>query len=215
MVQRFIIVRTIVLATIVSACGGGASDSTLTSPLPTVTSVTVTGTVSVGGSAQITATATLSNGKTLNVTSQSTWQSSNTTVATVSPNNGYVTDVGLGAVVMSATYAGVSGQETLTFNSPPGLPQLDIIPGPNATLSAGQSLQLTVTAGWQGVTLDVTDLVAWSVQPGVTVSSTGLLTILPSFVVCNQAQAVPAPCPTTVKVSYVGASNSTTFFVTP
>src|SRR5579862_7538235 len=100
MTKRLTLLRTIVLATIVSACGSGASDSRVTSPLPTVGSVTVTGTVTLGSSAQITATATLSNGTTQNVTSQSTWQSSNATVATVSPNNGYVTDVGLGVVVM-------------------------------------------------------------------------------------------------------------------
>jgi hypothetical protein len=90
-------VLAVVLATVLYGCGSGSSGSTPTSSTspssgsPTsVTSVAVTGTVALGGSAQFNATATLSNGKTQDVTSQSTWQSSNTTVATVSPNNGSV-----------------------------------------------------------------------------------------------------------------------------
>ena len=60
---------------------------------PTLQSIAVsptTGSVAPAGTIQMTATGTFDDGSTSNVTSKSTWQSSDTTVATVGPNNGLV-----------------------------------------------------------------------------------------------------------------------------
>jgi len=92
------------------ACGSSTSPST-------VSMVAVTGTVSaVGATSQFVATATLSTGTTQDVTGQSTWQSSNTAVATVNPT-GLVTGVGVGTAQITATYQSVSGVDNLTISA--------------------------------------------------------------------------------------------------
>ena len=78
---------------------------------PTVTSVTVTGTTSfteAGARAQLSARATLSNGATDDRTSTATWQSDNTTVATVS-SQGMVTVLASGDTAITATVSDVRG----------------------------------------------------------------------------------------------------------
>ena len=78
-------------------------------PAPTVSSVIVSGAPpTVGATAPFSATANLSNGTSQAVTSQATWNSSNTSVATVS-NTGLVTGVGVGIADITATYQGASG----------------------------------------------------------------------------------------------------------
>src|SRR5882757_1467712 len=60
---------------------------------PTLQSVAVTpatGSVAPAGTLQMTATGTFDDGSTSNVTSKSTWQSSDSTVATVGASNGLV-----------------------------------------------------------------------------------------------------------------------------
>ena len=102
----------------VMSCGGGGggtptTPSNTTPPPPAVTlgSVTVTAPASsakVGDSAQFTATAVMSNSTTQTVTTQSSWQSSNTTVATVTVT-GMVAAVGAGEADIRATYQSVTG----------------------------------------------------------------------------------------------------------
>jgi hypothetical protein len=100
-----------------TGCGGdhpapaapGAPSGSSTQPaVASVTGLSVSGSPpEVGTTAQYTATATLSNGTTQNVTTQSTWQSSNTAVATVSAS-GVATGMGLGIADVRATYQGVT-----------------------------------------------------------------------------------------------------------
>ena len=79
----------------------------------TITTISVTGGApDVGSSAQFTATATVSGGALEDVTSSATWSSSNTAVATVS-STGLVTSVGSGTAVISATFSGVAGAESI------------------------------------------------------------------------------------------------------
>ena len=59
---------------------------------PTLQSISVsptTGSVAPAGTIQMTATGTFDDGSTSNVTSQSSWQSSDSTVATVGTNSGW------------------------------------------------------------------------------------------------------------------------------
>jgi hypothetical protein len=104
---------TVFIAATAVACA--KSSSPPTTPSASVTSITVTGSAPlVGLTAQLTATATLSGGATQNVTSQATWQSSNTSLATVN-NAGVVTGVAPGDVDVTATYQSVAGRARLTI----------------------------------------------------------------------------------------------------
>ena len=106
----------VAVAWVVSCGGGGGTPTTpsnTTPPPPAVTlgSVTVTApapAAKVGDSAQFTATAVMSNSTTQTVTTQSSWQSSNTAVATVTAN-GMVAAVGAGEADIRATYQSVTG----------------------------------------------------------------------------------------------------------
>jgi hypothetical protein len=78
---------------------------------PTVSSVTVTGNSSfteAGARSQFTATATMSDGTTEDRTNTATWQTDNTTVATVS-SQGLVTVLASGDTAITATVADVRG----------------------------------------------------------------------------------------------------------
>jgi hypothetical protein len=78
---------------------------------PTVSSVTVTGASSfteAGVRSQFTARATMSDGTTVDRTDSATWQTDNTTVATVSPQ-GMVTILASGDTAITATVADVRG----------------------------------------------------------------------------------------------------------
>jgi len=79
-----------------------------------VSSLAIGGTLTFttpGQTAQLTALATLSDSTTRDVTSQALWQSSNTSVATVS-SSGLVTTVATGVSTISATYQQISSAVT-------------------------------------------------------------------------------------------------------
>ena len=105
-----------------SGGGGGSTPTTPTTPTaPTVTGVTVlapTGSATPGQTAQFIATANLSNGTTQTVTSQATWQSSNTSIATVT-SGGLVTAIAAGQAEIRATYQSVTGTAGVTVVAPP------------------------------------------------------------------------------------------------
>ncbi len=108
----------VVLATVVSACGGDKTPTAATPPPPaavTVTSIAVTGldAIRTGFFSDYTATATMSNGTTQNVTSTATWTSS-TGNATVDAN-GRLTGQTHGSTVMTATSQGRSGTKTVSI----------------------------------------------------------------------------------------------------
>ena len=85
----------------------GSIALTVQAPLLPV-SVTITGAAAPAASFQLTATARLSDGSTVDVTSVSTWTSSVTATAAVSPT-GFVTVFAKGPVEFQATYQGVAG----------------------------------------------------------------------------------------------------------
>jgi len=91
-----------------AACGSTPSSPT------SVSTLSVTGAApAVGASAQFSAMATSASGTVTDVTTLSTWTSSNTAVAIVTPS-GLVSSIASGPVVISATYSGVAGSESIT-----------------------------------------------------------------------------------------------------
>ena len=87
--------------------------------VPTISSVTVTGTSSFTavGQSQLTARATLSDGNTEDRTSTATWQTANAIVATVS-SQGLVTVLASGDTSISATVSDVRGSMAIAVRIP-------------------------------------------------------------------------------------------------
>jgi hypothetical protein len=115
--------RSFVLLTVgllaAARCGSsGGGSTTPTPPTATIVSVTVTGAGSptAGDTVQLTATANFSDGTAQVVTAQATWDSSNTSIATVSAS-GLATFVAQGAVDLRATYKSVAGSAHVTVGS--------------------------------------------------------------------------------------------------
>ena len=107
------------IATVVLfALTGGACTDMPTLPSSTINSLTITGTAPViGATSQYSATAVLATSPDVqNVTSLATWQSANTTVATVS-KSGVVTGVAAGTTTVTATYNGTTVSAGVTIHS--------------------------------------------------------------------------------------------------
>ena len=110
-------------ATITATSEGQSGTSAITVVHMPVASVTVTpasGTVSAGSSLQLTATPKDANGNPL-VGRTVTWQSSNTSAATVN-GSGLVSGVAAGSATITATSEGQSGTSAITV-TPPGTQQ--------------------------------------------------------------------------------------------
>jgi hypothetical protein len=127
-----------------------SSSSSTTSPSPaTVSSVAVSGIASlsnIGQTVQLTATATFSDGTTQNVTATATWQSSNSSVATVS-SGGLVTAVTSGTVTMTATFQGKAGTATVPISITSSSRNTM-----SATIDGTSWVAITVSAAKGGVT---------------------------------------------------------------
>ncbi len=109
------VLATLVLGVSISACGG----SSATSPSPTVTAVTVSGSFvsAIGERRQLTATASLSNGTKQDVPASATWTlGAGATGITVS-SAGMVTAQGFGSGDVVATYQGRSGVFSVVVGS--------------------------------------------------------------------------------------------------
>ena len=163
------------------ACGGGGGGHTNPSPSqPTLSSITVApGTFNLHvalDTQQMAATGHYSDGSTKDLTSSVTWNSSSSTVASISAS-GLVTPASAGTANISASSGSVSGSTSVTVI---GIAGAYIEPsGP--TLSFGGSpatAQLATNVFWtDGKTKDVTTDTTWSSSDeGVaTVSSAGLV----------------------------------------
>jgi len=97
-----------------------------------------------------------------NVSSQATWQSSNTSVATVVAG-GLVTALGPGTTSLTATYQGISVSDTLTVLRDSDLLALTIL-SCSAQLLVGQTVDCAVTMTTTGPStgLNVASKAAWS-----------------------------------------------------
>jgi trimeric autotransporter adhesin len=103
-----------------SAYSGVSGNATLTVTAPALTQLTVSpasASLALGTGLQLTAIGTYTDGSTQNLTNSATWNSSNTSTASVS-SNGMVTSNAQGPATIIATYAGVSGNASLTVTAP-------------------------------------------------------------------------------------------------
>ena len=122
-----IVAGALIAGTMLTSCSGNSSaPSPNPTPTPTptptpnnpaVNTVVVTSSQTSPTSYQLNANARLSDGSSRDVTTAAQWQSSNTSVAQVSPA-GTVTVMGSGRVDMRATYENVTGSVGLTVTMP-------------------------------------------------------------------------------------------------
>ncbi len=141
-------------------------------------SITVSGGASLaaGLTEQLAAQGTYSDKTTQDLTSQSTWQSSDATLATIS-STGLLTTLKPGNVVITATSGSVSGTLFVTVSTST-LTSIKIS-APSQSLSSGATEQLTATGTYSdNSTQNLTSQVIWqSTDPTIaTISSTGVLT---------------------------------------
>jgi uncharacterized protein YjdB len=178
----------------------------------TVTDATLTGLavtpdrplLVTGTSQQMAATATFSDGTTLDVTAQSTWASSDTTVASISNaagGQGLVSALKPGQATLSATLGGLTGGTTLTVSSA-ALMSIAVAP-------AGPSLPLGVTQSFTAMGLfadgsmqDLTAQVAWT-SSDVTVVAISNASTSPGLATALAVGNV------TVTATYTGISGQT------
>jgi hypothetical protein len=138
---------------------------------PTLQSITVapsTGTVAPAGTIQMTATGTFDDGSTSNVTSQSSWQSSNTTVATVGTNNGQVKAAASiasppGITTITATDGAFTNTATVTVC--PVVTSITVTPS-TTNPAAGAAITFIANAVFSGSLnqQDVTSVVTWTIS---------------------------------------------------
>jgi len=142
----------VALSALAAACGQA---TTPTPTPPAVTSVAITGTLTLsaaGQTSQLVATATFVNGTSQVVTNQATWRSSNPTVATVTAT-GLIETLTYGTATVTATFQGVDDSETVT-------------------------VALNMTGTWKGTATDsvgTAQLTSVLTQAGTTISGTASL----------------------------------------
>ncbi len=147
-------------------------------PPPAVASVSVTpssATLAVGRSVQLTATAKDANGTVVNALPVS-WSGSNSAIASVS-SSGMVQAVRAGSTTITASVQGVEGKANITVNEPPPTVSSVSVTPSSATLTVGESVQLSATAK-DGNGSTMTGLtVSWTTSaPAVaSVSSSGVV----------------------------------------
>ncbi len=133
---------------------------------PTLSSLTVTpanAAILNGAKQQFTVNGTYSNGTVQNLTSQTTWNSSNTSVATVNAS-GLATAVGVGVTNLTAAFGGItSNVATLIVNAVPGGPQG--VPNPATALPISGGTGSIPTVKTPNVRISAVDPIA-SESPG-------------------------------------------------
>lgn len=106
------------LSAALAGCMGGSGSSTSNTPPPAITSISVTpsnSALTVGKGLQFSAQATYSDGSTKDITSTATWQTSDSTVATVSAGN--VTGEKAGVITVRVNSGQVSATTILNVTS--------------------------------------------------------------------------------------------------
>lgn len=164
-------------STITATLGSVSGSTTLTVTAPTLQSIAVTpanASIAAGTSLQYTATGTYSNGTKQDITASVTWNSNNTTAATIS-TNGLAHGAAAGTTTISATSGSISGSTGLTVTVAV-LQSIAVTPA-NTSVTAGATQQYTATGTYSnGSTQDITASVSWSSSntAAASISSGGL-----------------------------------------
>jgi uncharacterized protein YjdB len=170
-------------STITASLNGinGTAGLSVTAAAVTVKSIAVTppsATLTVGTTQQLSVTATYSDGTTGALTSGVIWNSSSTTVATVSAS-GLVTAVAAGITTITASANGLTATAAFTVTaSVPTVKSIAVTPA-SATVTAGATQQFSVTATYSdGTTGTLTSGVTWSSSSTTvsTINTSGLAT---------------------------------------
>ena len=174
-------------ATITAALAGISADTSLTVTNASLVRLEITpGSPSIanGTSAALTATGLYSDGTSQDLTAQVTWQSSDSSIATVgtaAPNSGLVAAVGVGGATISATLGSTSDSVSLTVT---GETLTSIVVDPVLpSLAKGTQLQMSAIGEFSdGSTQDLTRAATWTSSAdtvaavGSTDGSRGLVT---------------------------------------
>jgi hypothetical protein len=133
----------------------------------------ISSSIALGQTKQFFATGTFSDGSTLDLTSSVTWNSSDTTIATISNTSGtrgLATSQAEGTATITATLAGISASPASLTITSPILVSITIAPS-NPTVLAGLTIQFFATGTFSdGTTQDFTSLVTWSSSNSTTVA---------------------------------------------
>lgn len=171
----------LVLATFLSACGGGdkGRDPILGMQGTTLVSVVVTpatASIAMGATQQYTATANFADGSARVVTTESAWTAGTPAVATIGVANGLARGVSGGNTNISASYGSMSGNAALTVR--PNLVAIVVTPG-NPTILIGTTQQFSATANYSdGTSVAITTPLTWASSSTLvaTINGSGLAT---------------------------------------
>jgi uncharacterized protein YjdB len=167
----------------ISATLDGINGSTVLTVTPALESITVTPagpSVPKGETEQFTATGNYSDGSTANLTSEVTWQSSDTSIASISNasgSSGLANALATGTSTIKATAFGISGTTVLTV-SPAALLSIAVTPA-NPSVAKGLTKQFTATGTYSdNSTQNLTSQVTWAspTTSVATITSAGLAT---------------------------------------
>lgn len=169
--------------TITATSNAISGDATFNVTAATLVSIAVTPanpSVAKGSSEQFTATGHFTDSSTLDLTTQVTWQSSSTSVATISNVNaseGLAQAATIGSSTISAAYNSLTGQTTMIVGAPE-LVSIAVTPG-TPSIAKGLTQQFTATGTYtDGTTQDLSSTTSWfsDTTATATIASTGLAT---------------------------------------
>ena len=135
--------------------------------------------IASGETLQYTATGIYTDATREDITSQVTWQSSDTTVATID-STGLVTSIGEGTTEITARLGEKTSDPQILTVGPPRLESIEVVAA-EAAIASGETLQYTATGIYTDATReDITSQVTWqsSDTTVATIDSTGLVTSL-------------------------------------
>ena len=188
--------------TITASSGGVSGSTTLTvaNPLVSIAITPSSPSIAPNATQQFTATGTYADSSTQDLTSTATWQSSNSTIASISSPGGLATGVAPGTVNISATSSGITGSASLTVTNP--LQSITVTPA-NSTVAKFTKPQFTATGTYfDHSSGDITATVTW------TSSKTSVATISNAPGLWGLATAV-SPGQTTITATLGAISGNT------
>jgi uncharacterized protein YjdB len=165
--------------TVTATMSGVSGMSNVVVTAPTVASITVSPSISSiasGQSKQLSAFAVYSDGSLHDVTNQATWNSLNTSYATIG-STGLVTGVSAGNSTITATIGSTTGSATVNVTA--ALLTSIVVTPATASIATGQTQAFTASGIFSdGSTTDITNSVTWnsSATNFATIDATGLAT---------------------------------------